>query len=118
MKTNRRQLLNTINHYSLSGNKINFVKCWKGTSYEHWRTLSDIAWKLINQGYDIMTEVDFKTTGRADLVAINLCGDGYIIEVLHTENEREFDNKVSKYPSIFHIVKVKTSNFNINTWEL
>jgi hypothetical protein len=118
MKNNRRKLLNTIKYHSLSGNKINFIKCWKGTSYPHWRVLSDIAWKLINQGYDIMTEVEFKTTGRADLVAINGCGDGYIIEILHTESDSKFNEKLSKYPPIFDIVKVKTKDFDINLWEL
>jgi hypothetical protein len=118
MKNKRRLIMSTIKYHSLSGNKINFIKCWKGTSYPHWRVLSDIAWKLINQGYDIMTEVEFNTSGRADLVAINGCGDGFIIEVLHTEDEREFEDKVSKYPPIFDIVKVKTKDFDLNLWDL
>lgn len=116
--TKKRELLRTLKYHSLSGNKINFIKCWSGTTYQHWRVLSDISWKLISQGYDILTECEFITGGRADIIAIDTLGNGYIVEVLHTESESKFNKKLSKYPDIFTIIKVKTTDFDLNLWEL
>ena len=111
-------LLQKLKHTSRSGNKRNFIKCWKGTSYKHWRTLSDIAWKLINQGYEVYTEVEFIKGGRADLLVLSVSGDGYIIEIRHSEGELSLSHKKTLYPPEFEIIDVPTANFDINKWEL
>jgi hypothetical protein len=119
----RYNLFNLIKHTSRSGNKTNFVKYWKGTSYEHWRVLSDIAFKLINLGFDILPEVEFINGSRADLVAIsnNKKGEmiqGYIIEVLCSETDKMYDKKLNNYPIQFYMVKVKAKDFDFKTWKL
>lgn len=119
----RYELFSLIKHTSKSGNRTNFVKYWKGTSYEHWRVLSDIAFKLINLGFDVLPEAEFVNGSRCDLVAIskNKKGErihGYIIEVLCSETEKMYDNKLNNYPIQFDMVKVKVNEFDFKTWKL
>lgn len=81
--------------------------------------MSDIVWKLVNQDYSVYTEVEFTNNkGRADIVAIDHTGQGYVIEVLHTESDERYESKLSKYPEEFIITSIKTKDFDINTWDL
>lgn len=98
--------------------KRNCLKCWKGTSLSHFMAMSQICWKLINEyGLDVYTEAEFKSGGRADVVAIK--GDtGFIVEVLHSESNKKFNAKLSKYPEEFFISKVNTKDFDIDNWSL
>lgn len=118
MTLRRYNLFNLIKPVSRSGNRVNFVKYWKGTSYEHWRTLSDIAFKLINNNFDVLPEAEFKNGCRADLVAISKNGVGYIIEVLCSETKERYENKLLNYPIEFEMVKVNAKDFDFKTWKL
>lgn len=112
------KLRQTLKHTSRSGNKRNSIKCWSGISYEHFRVMSDIVFKLVQQGYECYTESEFNTGGRGDIIAISPSGDGYIIEVLHSETDEYFKTKLNKYPKEFTIIKVRTHNFDINSFDL
>lgn len=113
---NKRNTLDLIERDSLNGTKVGCVKYWKGTSYEHFRVMSDIVWKLSSQGYDCYTEVIFKNGCRADILAIDLNGNGTVIEVLHSETNKRFNLKLDNYP--LPIVKVRTKGFNLEKWDL
>lgn len=112
------RLMQTIKFSSRSGNKIGCSKCWKGVSYNHWRVMSDIVWKLVNYGYTVFTEVEFTNGKRADIVCIIDSGDGVIIEILDSETDEGYDEKLDSYPIEFNMVKVRTKDFDINKWEL
>lgn len=112
---NRQNTLNKIKRTSLSGTKVGCAKYWKGTDYCHFRVISDIVWKLSSMGQEVYTEVEFINGGRADILAIDKLGNAVIIEVLHTESEERFENKLSSYP--FPVVKVYTKDFDITKWK-
>lgn len=103
--------------------KLNFPKQIRGlfpnNSYAHESTKFQIAHKLLKDGFEVYPEQDFKSGGRADLVAIDKYGNGFIIEVLETETEEEFRlNKLEKYPQEFTILSVKCKDFDILKWYL
>lgn len=78
--------------------------------------MSDIVWKLSSQNYEVYTEVEFVHGGRADIFVVDKNGDGLIIEVLHTESEERYEEKLKLYP--FQVIKVYTKDFDINTWDM
>jgi len=98
-------------------NKRNCARYWKGVSYEHWRVMSDIVWKLANQGYEVFTECTVKGN-RMDMVAISSSGDLFCIEILKSEPEARYEQKLNDYDINFQMVKVRTKNFKIEDWEL
>lgn len=117
-KRKKYNLLKTIKHNSLSGNKRNFIKCWGRVSYNHFIVMCSIVWKLINQGYEVFTEVTFNNGKRADIVAISLDNCGYIIEVLESETDKRFNQKLNDYPIEWEMIKVNCKDFSIEKWEL
>lgn len=114
----RYSVLQSLKFSSKSGNKLNLFNYWVSNSDEHENVKWEIFKYLRKQGYDMLTEAEFVSGGRADLVAISPTGEGYIIEVLHTESDERFNLKVKKYPQDMEIVKVNTKGFNINEFDL
>lgn len=119
---NQKQIILKKNYYrnllDINSKKyLNASKCWKNISLEHYRVMSDIVWKLANEyEMEVYSEVIFKSGGRADIFAFN--GSlAVIIEILHSEKEENIENKKTYYPDI-PIIKVKTRDFNIETWKL
>ena len=104
-------LLNKIKHTSRSGNKRGYVKCWKGTSKAHFMTIAEISYDLINEGFEILTEVEFTNGGRADILAISPNSEFYIIEVLHSETEEMLLKKKDYYPEECLLVSVKAGAY-------
>ncbi len=115
-ETNKKKVLDLVKRESLFRTSLGNAKCWKKTTYEHFRVLSDILWKLGSQGYDVYSEVEFKNGGRADLLVLDMNGNASIIEILHSETEERFEEKLSKYP--FSVIKVRTKDFDIKKWDL
>lgn len=97
-------------------NGINCVKCWGGTTREHFMVMSEICHYLHSIGFEFYTEVHFNKGGRADIFAISKEAVGIIIEVLHSEKEEKFLKKLKKYP--FRIIKVSTVRFNVDEIDL
>ena len=57
---------------------------------------------------DVVTEAVFtQKRGRADIVVLD---DFLIIEVLHSEKLETFETKSEKYPKVFEIIGVSTSD--------
>jgi len=111
------RLIQSLSHQSRSGNKKNLCKVWKGTSREHFITICEIVYKLVNQGYECYTECDIKGN-RVDIAAISPTGEGFIIEVLKTEQDASYEAKLDKYDLDWTMVKVNCKDFDINKWEL
>ena len=114
----KRRLLRTINHYSLSGNKEGYVKIYSNNTYIHELIKFQIAYKLKTQGYDIYSEVKFNNGKRADLVAISPGSDGYIVEVLNSEKEASYEEKLNSYPIEWIMKKVYCKGFDLDKFDL
>ncbi len=112
----RNRLLQKIKHLDRYGNKEGCVKVYPNNSLEHEQTKLAIAHKLKNLGFEIWTECRFDS-GRADIVAISK-GQGYIIEILHSETEEQYELKKEKYPTEFTLRKVNTKDFKIEEFDL
>lgn len=111
------KLIDTIKRSSTYATREGCVKCWRGVTYEHFMTMAAVCWKIANSGYRVFTEVEFKTGGRADVVAIS--GDnGVIVEILHTETEAKFSAKKTLYPEDFFLMAVHTKDFDIDKFDI
>ncbi len=112
----RWRLIQSINS---KDRKEGFVKLYPNNTYDHEMVKCKVAYKLKKQGYSIYSECRFSDgSGRADLVAISQDGVGYILEIVHSESEKRFSDKLDKYPIEFNLVKIECKNFNIHSWEL
>ena len=102
-----------IKHTSLSGNRDGYFKITKGYGNEspiHRDTKYKVCCELAKRNFEFYTEVEFKYYGRADIVAFDEFGNGFIIEILHTEQDHpEYTNyKRNNYPSGFEFIEIKT----------
>lgn len=113
----RNRLLQNLKHNSRSGSREGYVKVWASNSLEHELTKLKIAYKLKLGGFEVWTETEFTTGGKADILAIK-DGKGYIIEVLHSETTKQLTEKIKKYPSEFEVTAVMTKNFDLDKFEI
>lgn len=84
---------------------------------EHETVKFQIAYILSKQGYEVFLESPIKGGGRPDIIAIN-GPHGFIIEVLHSESEERYYEKLNKYPEEFVMKKVRTKDFDISNFKL
>jgi len=112
-----RALLNLVRHSSRFGNLRGYVKVWKNVSLPHLLTMTAVCWKLVNSGYEVLTEAEFTSGGRADIVAIS-GSVGIIVEILHSETEAKFSKKINTYPKQFILTSVKTKDFDIDKYNI
>lgn len=88
-------------------------------SDEHEITKLIVLKRLKAQGFKVWTEVPFNSpfVGRPDIFAVknNLC---YIIEILYNETEKDFKEKIKKYPNLpeVTILSIKTEDFDRINW--
>lgn len=109
---NDNELLQLIQRDCRHGNKDGFVNVVKRNSPEHEVTKTLVTHWLLNNGYKVYSEAAFiNGLGKADIIAIQ-AGQGFAIEILHSETEKRFQAKFSKYPSEFTLVKVDSKTFN------
>ncbi|MFH1276725.1 MAG: hypothetical protein ABIH82_06455 [Candidatus Woesearchaeota archaeon] len=94
------------------------VKCWKGVSLDHFIVVCKIVHKLVNQGFEVYTEVVFNDLNRADICAISPEGKGFIIEVLKSEPEGSYDEKLNKYNLLWEMIKVDCESFSLEEFEI
>lgn len=109
---NRNALKDSIKHTSLCGNKGGYVKVTKGEGNEgdaHRDTKYKVCCELAKRNFEFYTEVEFKKYGRADIVAFDQFGNGFIIEILNTEqfNPGYTEYKKKNYPSGFEFITIK-----------
>lgn len=117
-QTEKYNLINEILHKSICRNSEGSIKIFPNNTFRHEEVKSQVAIKLKQLGGELYSEIDFVTGGRADLVYIDLNSNGYIIEILNSETDKGFEEKVKKYPSNFEVVKIKVKGFDINKWDL
>ena len=113
--TAEKKLIDLITNHKEHRN--GFIKCWKGLSLAHWTTTCMIAHKLINNGWKVFSEAEFKDGSRADLVAVN-GSVGIVYEIMDSEKEANIDLKRLKYPKEFIIVPVRCKGFNLEEFKI
>ena len=108
---NNNELLQLIQRDCRHGNKEGYVNVVKRNSPEHEVTKTLVTHWLLNNGYEVYSEAAFVNgLGKADIIAIQN-GQGYAIEILHSETEKRFQAKFEKYPKEFTLVKVDSKSF-------
>lgn len=99
-----------IKHTSLSGNRDGYFKITKGWGNEsprHRDKKYKVCCELARKNYEFYTEVEFKYYGRADIVAFDEFGNGFIIEIINTEEEDYTNYKKENYPPEFEFITIK-----------
>jgi len=95
---------NNLDYIRFSNRKLNCLRWHNNESYSHILKKLDICISLKNSNHDFITEGIFINNSRADVVDLTT---GEIYEILCSEEEKDFEEKIKKYPKCFRIVKVK-----------
>jgi len=97
---------NNLQTIRISNRKLNCLRWGSNETKEHILKKLDICLWLKEIEHEFITEAIFNNGSRADVVDLT---SGIIYEVLVSEDESKFEEKVSKYPQEFEIKKIKTN---------
>lgn len=92
---------------------------WSNVSLEHFRVMSEVVYWFKKNGYQVYTEARLRDGSRPDIIAID--GPfGYIIEIIHSEEDKRFADKLDKAygDGYFYVKRVYTKDFDYNTFKL
>jgi hypothetical protein len=110
-----RELISLIKR---EGSQEGSVKiCLSSMKHETVKFQATLTFK--KNGFKTWNECPFVSpfSGRSDIFAVK--GNiGYIAEILESESDKDFEEKIKTYPEHpnLTIIKVKTSEFNPETW--
>jgi len=65
-----------------------------------------VVWELRRRGHKVMTEVIFLSGFRADIVDLTA---GVIYEILLSETDEQFKEKLKTYPTVFEVRKIRAN---------
>ena len=89
----------------------------KAESKEHKRVKAEVCSWLAESGFDFWTECSLNDGSRADIVAIK--GHiGYILEILCTESEKRFLDKLEKSYGLFTVIPILTKEFKYEDFKI
>ena len=100
----RNDAIREIRHSNKVGSHRNSIRISTANSIEHEIAKLKTCYNLIKEGKEIITEAIFNNGSRADIVVLD---DHKIIEILHSEKERDCIKKSEKYPALFELEMVK-----------
>ena len=95
-----------LRFHNKSGSHWNCYRYSTANTYEHEMRKFQVFMELRKRNIDVMTEVIFQSGGRADV----LTSEGIVYEILHTESEEKFKEKLNKYPQQLELRIIKTSD--------
>ncbi|MBU4502622.1 MAG: hypothetical protein KKA79_08550 [Nanoarchaeota archaeon] len=101
-----RENLNLIRMSNRVGSQTNTLRWSKGETKQHILKKLEVCMELKELQHEFITEPIFKNGTRADILDLN---EGTIYEILHTETEKKFKEKIKNYPKQFRIIKIKSS---------
>lgn len=111
----RRLLLQSI---KTDSRKESYCKYYPNNSDAH----EDVKWfilkKFKKRKYLVYTEGVLSTGGRFDIALISPEGIGTIVEVMNSEKEKNFNDKLNKYDLLWNIISVSVKDFDIDEFEL
>lgn len=93
-----------LQHIRISNRKLNCLRWHNNESREHIIKKLDLCRWLKEIDHMFITEAIFLNGSRADVIDLT---DGVVYEILVSEKEESFKEKIKKYPKEFEIVKVK-----------
>ena len=99
-----RNNLNLIRFSNRAGNHINCFRFSLSESREHILKKLDICIELMKNNHKFITEAIFVNGGRADVFDLT---KGIVYEILNSENDEKFEEKVKKYPKEIEVVNVR-----------
>ncbi|MAG45614.1 MAG: hypothetical protein CMH63_02475 [Nanoarchaeota archaeon] len=89
----------------MSNRKLNCLRWHNNETREHIIKKLDICRWLKELGHEFITEGIFNNGARGDVIDLT---SGVVYEVLCSEKEKKFEEKIKKYPEEFEVVKVKS----------
>lgn len=96
--------LDLVRFSNRSGSHMNCFRFFNGESKKHILKKLEICIELKNKNHKFLTEAIFKNGYRCDVLDLS---DGVIYEILNSENDKDFEEKVKNYPKGLDIVKVR-----------
>jgi len=87
-----------------SNRKLNCLRWHNNESKEHILKKLEICIELKRLKHDFITEAIFNNGFRADVIDLS---DSIIYEILCSEEEKDFYEKIKKYPKCFRVIKIK-----------
>jgi hypothetical protein len=99
----RRKILNLIRPSNLHSGALKF---YSNETKEHKYKKFLVFTKLQENGYEVFSEVIFKSGKRCDVLGIKE-GKAIGIEILESETEEMYEEKIKNYPEIIEWKKVK-----------
>ncbi|MBU2633626.1 MAG: hypothetical protein KJ674_00105, partial [Nanoarchaeota archaeon] len=96
-----RNNLNLIRFSNRSGNHINCFRFSLSEGKEHIYKKLEVCIDLMKENHKFITEAIFVDGGRADVFDIT---EGVVYEVVNSESDREFIEKVKRYPDDVEVV--------------
>ena len=93
------------------------VKIYKNNTYLHELIKFQVCWKLKQLGFDVYTECCINEC-RVDVAAISPNSNGFICEILNSESESRYDEKLNKYNIEWEMIKINCKDFCLDTFEL
>lgn len=110
------ELAHLLEHNCIFGSRDGYVNIVKQNSLQHELCKAALTHWLKKNGYTVFSEPVFiNGGGKPDIIAIQN-GQGFAIEVLHSESEKRFTAKFDKYDKNFTIVRVDTKTFDYDTF--
>ena len=93
-----------LQHIRVSNRKLNCLRWHNNESREHIIKKLDLCRWLKEINHVFVSEAIFNNGSRCDVVDLT---DGVVYEVLCSEDESKFEEKVKKYPGEFEVRKMK-----------
>jgi len=87
----------------------NCIRFNKHNSIEHEIAKAEICYLLLKNNKEFITECKLSDTGQ--MADIFITDNAFIIEILHSETEKEFNNKIIKYPSGINVIKMDSTSW-------
>mgnify|MGYP001598748136 CR=1 FL=1 len=99
-----RENLNLVRFSNRCGTHINCFRFNLSEDLKHIYKKLEICINLMNKNHKFITEGIFENGSRCDILDLT---EGVVYEIMNSENERRFREKVKSYPEKFEIIKIK-----------
>ncbi len=96
-----------LQNIRVGNRKLNCLRWHNNESRQHIIKKLDICIELKELKHVFITEAIFSNNSRADVVDLTT---GEIYEILCSESEENFEEKIKKYPRNFRIIKIKVNS--------
>ena len=99
-----REHLNVVRFSNRCGSHMNCIRFSLGESWQHIAKKVEICCMLREMKHDFLTEAIFLNGSRCDVLDIT---EGVVYEILRSETEEQFLEKIKQYPKELQIMKVQ-----------